>query len=65
MKTSEVILVGDRVVDYRLAQKAGIQNLILVEYGWGYDKKLTPNYKPKVIVNKPQDLLKAIARIVR
>ena len=65
VKTSEVILVGDRVVDYRLAQKAGIQNLILVEYGWGYDKKLTPNYKPKVIVNKPQDLLKAIARIVR
>ncbi len=65
VKTYEVILIGDRVVDYRLAQKAGIKNLILVEYGWGYDKKLTPNYKPKVIVKKPRDILKAVNGIER
>src|SRR3989344_1301843 len=35
----ETIIIGDREIDYHHAQEAGIKNIIIVKYGWGYDKK--------------------------
>jgi phosphoglycolate phosphatase len=56
LKKEEVIMVGDRDVDYMHAENAGIRSII-VEYGWGHtDKVPTPNPK----IEKPIDLLKAI-----
>jgi phosphoglycolate phosphatase len=55
----EVILIGDRDVDYDIAKEAGLKNILLVEYGWGYfDKHKTR--QQKVIIKKPSDIIKAI-----
>lgn len=59
--TKNTVMVGDRINDYYDARKAGIKNIILVEYGWGYDQKKFPSQK--VVVNKPYDLLEAINKI--
>lgn len=56
-----VVMIGDRMNDYYDARKAGIKNIILVEYGWGYDKNKVPSQK--MVVDKPSDLLEAINRI--
>lgn len=60
--TDEVIAVGDRLSDYHSAQKAGIKNVILVEYGWGYDKNKFENNN-KFIIRKPVQLINAIKKI--
>lgn len=57
----EVISIGDRDIDYVVGKKAGLQNIILVEYGWGYHKETNPHQS--VAVRKPADLLKAIKAI--
>ena len=59
----EAIMIGDREVDYLEAKKAGVANVILVEYGWGYDKEKLFGYKQEVIVNCPEDILKAVETI--
>ena len=58
----EVIAVGDRLSDYDSAKKAGIKNVILVEYGWGYDKSRFENNN-KLIIKKPVQLINAIKTI--
>jgi len=59
-KAEEVIMIGDRLNDYIQSVEAGLlqENIILVEYGWGYDKKKIPRRSYKV--DKPKDLLKAV-----
>ncbi len=57
----EVVLIGDRNVDFDAGKKAGLKNIILVEYGWGYHKETLPHQE--VIVNQPKDLLRAISVI--
>jgi phosphoglycolate phosphatase len=61
----EIVMIGDRNVDYDEGIKAGIpkENIILVEYGWGYDKGALKEYKQKIVVNNPLDLLDAIKSI--
>ncbi len=54
-KHESVVMIGDRDVDYLEAKKAGLDNVILVEYGWGYDV----SYEG-FTVRKPEDILKAI-----
>ncbi len=56
----DAVMIGDRIHDYRDAKEAGIDKIILVEYGWGYDKNQIPEHKQKVTVNTPSDLIKAI-----
>lgn len=55
----EVISIGDRAIDYEVAQKAGISddNIILVTYGWGLDKNRIGKVK---IADAPGDILKFI-----
>lgn len=63
VKGDEAIMIGDREVDYLEAKKAGIKNVILVEYGWGYNKEKLIEHKQEIIVNKPEDILMAVERI--
>tara|TARA_Y100000310_G_C20666513_1_gene807801 strand:- start:65 stop:694 length:630 start_codon:yes stop_codon:yes gene_type:complete len=60
IKKDEVVLIGDRDVDYEEGRKAGLKYVILVEYGWGYDKE---KISQKTIIKKPEDILKAVITI--
>ena len=60
VKSNEVLLIGDRNVDFIEGSKAGLSKILLVDYGWGYDLKEIPEYKQKVLVKKPNDLLEAV-----
>lgn len=62
VRRDEVIAIGDRLSDYDSAKKAGIKNVILVEYGWGYDKNKFENNN-KLIISKPEQLIDAIKAI--
>ncbi|MBT3817085.1 MAG: HAD-IA family hydrolase [Candidatus Magasanikbacteria bacterium] len=57
IKSNEVLLIGDRNVDFIEGEKAGLNNILLVEYGWGYDLKEIPEYTQKVLIKNPIDLL--------
>ena len=59
--SEEMIFIGDRIVDYDNAKKTGLQNIIIVEYGWGYDHAKIP--EQRIVVEKPLDLLDAIEYI--
>lgn len=59
---NEIIIIGDRINDYKDAKEAGLSNILLVDYGWGYDKNKIPEYKPKAIVKKPLDILDAVKK---
>jgi phosphoglycolate phosphatase len=59
----EIAMIADRNIDYDIGVRSGLksENIIIVEYGWGYDKDKIP--KQNVIINKPEDLLGAIDAI--
>jgi len=65
LKPEEIVMIGDRNIDYDKGVKAGLkpENIILVEYGWGYDKNKIPDYNSKPTVNEPKDIIKAISKI--
>jgi len=60
IKSDEVLLVGDRNVDFIEGSKAELNNILLVDYGWGYNLEEIPEYKQKVLVKNPKDILKAV-----
>lgn len=60
MKPEEVLLIGDRNVDFIEGSKAGLSNILLVDYGWGYNLEEIPQYKQKVLVKNPKDILEAV-----
>ena len=62
IKQNEVILVGDRNIDFVEGSKAGLKNILLVDYGWGYELKEIPEYNKKVSIKKPSDIIKAIEK---
>jgi phosphoglycolate phosphatase len=35
----EVVYIGDREIDLDIASEAEVKNVVLTEYGWGYDKE--------------------------
>lgn len=55
----EVIYIGDRNIDYDIAKETGIDKIILVDYGWGFDRNYTPNIQ-KDSITQPHQLLSAI-----
>ncbi|MFH1650102.1 MAG: HAD family hydrolase [Candidatus Woesearchaeota archaeon] len=63
MKPDVVVLIGDRSIDFEEGTKAGLKNIILVEYGWGYTKDIMP--KQLVLVNAASDIPRAIQAIAR
>lgn len=65
IKPKESIMIGDRVIDYLEARSVGIpsKNIIIVDYGWGYDPASLPNYKKDFPVEKPEDILKTISSL--
>tara|TARA_Y100000034_G_C6882659_1_gene404727 strand:+ start:1392 stop:2039 length:648 start_codon:yes stop_codon:yes gene_type:complete len=62
---SEVLMIGDRNVDFDQSIEAGLSpdNVILVDYGFGYYPEDMSNFKQTVRVEKPEDLLEAIGKI--
>ena len=60
IKSNDVLLIGDRNIDFIEGSKAGLNNILLVDYGWGYNLEEIPEYKQKVLVKKPNDLLEAV-----
>jgi len=56
----EILLIGDRNVDFIEGSNAGLKNIILVDYGWGYDVNKIPEYKQKYSIKTPRDILEAI-----
>ena len=63
LKPDEVVMIGDRINDYEDARGAKIRNILLVEYGWGYDRNKIPEHRQKINVKSPNDLLKAIKHL--
>lgn len=63
LREEEIVTIGDRSIDYKEAKEAGLNNILLVDYGWGYDLNQIPEYKPKFIIKKPEDILKAIENL--
>ena len=55
----EVIIIGDRAIDYDSAKRLGIddRNIILVNYGWGLDKNRIGNAK---VAENPKEILNLI-----
>lgn len=62
LKSNEVLLIGDRNVDFIEGSKAGLSNILLVNYGWGYNLEEIPEYKQKVLVREPNDLLEVVKK---
>jgi len=60
LNPEEIILIGDRINDYYDAKEAGINNILLVDYGWGYDLKKIPEHKQNVVIKAPWDIIKAV-----
>ncbi len=60
---NEAILVGDRDLDFKEGVAAGLTNIILVEYGWGYSKDEVQGHNQRISVYQPSDILKAVAEI--
>lgn len=54
---NEMMVIGDRNVDHEIAQEAGIRRILLVDYGWGYDKE---KYPQSFSISRPLDILDAI-----
>jgi len=57
----QVISVGDRVVDYDIAKKLSIPNIILCAYGWGLDRDKVPDAH---IIDRPSEIRDAVNEIV-
>jgi len=58
--TENTISIGDRNIDFIEGVKAGLKNILLVDYGGGYDLSLIPEYKQKTKVTSPKELIEAI-----
>lgn len=62
LQKQNIIFIGDRSIDYdsALQLKLPLKNILIVEYGWGYDhQKIKMKYK----IRRPLDLLKTIEKI--
>ncbi len=60
LRKDEIVMVGDRPNDFIDAEKAGIEKVLLVGYGWGYDSTSIPNFRQQIKVNTPSDIIPAI-----
>jgi phosphoglycolate phosphatase-like HAD superfamily hydrolase len=62
LQKNEVLLIGDRLSDYLEGTKAGLKNILLVEYGWS-DRINEAENKIKYSVKSPLEILDAIKAI--
>lgn len=59
LSNKEIVSIGDRTVDYDVAKKINLDddNIIIVDYGWGYNKE---KVKIDNIAYNPNDILKIL-----
>ncbi|MEI7961488.1 MAG: HAD hydrolase-like protein [archaeon] len=62
IRAKDAVMIGDRNNDYFEAKGAGLDKIILTNYGWGFDREKTFD-RVKVEVNKPSDILVALKSI--
>jgi phosphoglycolate phosphatase-like HAD superfamily hydrolase len=55
---NEIIYIGDRNMDYDICQEFGVEEVYIVDYGWGYDKNKIPNKNYEIKI--PKDILKYV-----
>lgn len=60
-KAEETVVIGDRRSDYDAAKRAGIDQIILADYGWGYDRSKIPDRIYHVC--KPIQLISVIQQL--
>tara|TARA_Y100000034_G_C6870893_1_gene397603 strand:+ start:993 stop:1652 length:660 start_codon:yes stop_codon:yes gene_type:complete len=60
LSEDEVIAIGDRAVDYTTARDAGIKNILLVDYGWGYVDEEISGHSQKMKIKEAKDILTAL-----
>lgn len=61
LTNEEVIMIGDRVIDYLEAKEAGLTNIILASYGWDGKEKLK-EYS-KLLVHSPKEILDKVKEL--
>jgi len=54
-----VVAVGDRISDFQDALRAGIQQVVVTDYGWGYDPGKLPSHVPRV--KSPAELITVLS----
>lgn len=57
LKKNEILYIGDRDIDFDISREAGLDHVLLVNYGWGYNNK---KIKQDIIIEKPFDIINAI-----
>lgn len=62
LNNDSVLLIGDRNVDFIDGTKAGLKNILLVDYGWGYNLDEIPGYKKVARITKPRDIFGAVEK---
>lgn len=60
LNPNRIIAVGDRTNDFLDAGKAGIKNIIMANYGWGYDREIV---KDALSVEKPEEIIGTIENL--
>ncbi len=58
----DILLIGDRNIDFIEGSKAGIKNILLVDYGWGYNLTKIPEYKQRFIINSPKEIIQVVKK---
>jgi len=64
LNPNEVIYIGDRNIDYDVAYDVGISSIILVEYGWGFDRNYASDIQ-NIPVKRPLQILEAVQKLDR
>lgn len=59
VSVDEAVVIGDRDIDVSNANKAGIKNILIVNYGWGHSGTNNQLYE----INVPRDIIPAILKI--
>jgi HAD superfamily hydrolase (TIGR01549 family) len=62
LNQEEILLIGDRNLDFIEGSRAGLKNILLVDYGWGYHLEEMPGYEQKAIVKSPIEIIEAIKK---
>lgn len=55
--------IDDMTVGYREARNAGVERIVLVDYGWGWNPALLPEYAHPCPVRFPRDILDALDKL--
>ncbi|MGV8150466.1 MAG: HAD family hydrolase [Candidatus Woesearchaeota archaeon] len=62
LEANDVLLIGDRNIDFNEGKAAGLEKILLVSYGWGFNIKTIPSYDVQEQINTPVEILSIIKK---